>query len=126
VTDDHRSDASVAGQTIMLHRGALATSSTTVRARRDGERVAHHVIDPSTGTPAVVHYRTVSVTAPSCVEANIASTTAIIRGLRARDWLQERRLQARLVRADGAVEHVAGWPSGAEDLPTAEPVGGQA
>ena len=36
VTDDHRSDPSVPGQWISLWTGGLATSSTTVRAVRDG------------------------------------------------------------------------------------------
>jgi thiamine biosynthesis lipoprotein len=124
VTDDHRSDAGAAGQTVMLHSGALATSSTTVRVRTAGERPTHHLIDPATGAPAAVYYRTVSVTAPTCLEANVASTTAIIRGPRARDWLEQRGLPARLVRADGLVEHVGGWPSAGESVPAAEGVGG--
>jgi thiamine biosynthesis lipoprotein len=126
VTDDHRSDTTVPGQWIALQGGGLATSSTTVQVRRDGERLAHHVIDPATGAPAAVYYRTVSVAAASCLDANIASTTSIIRGARAPEWLEQLQLPSRLVRADGVVTHVAGWPSGAEDLPAAQPVGGYA
>lgn len=126
VTDDHRSDVTVAGQWIELHSGGLATSSTTVQVRGEGDSAAHHVIDPATGRPAAVHFRTVSVAAGSCLDANIASTTTIVRGLRAVQWLEQLGLPSRLVRADGVVEHVAGWPEGAEDLPVAEPVGGTA
>ena len=126
VTDDHRSDTTVPGQWIALQSGGLATSSTTVQVRRDGERLAHHVIDPASGAPATVYYRTVSVAAASCLDANIASTTSIIRGARAPEWLEQLQLPSRLVRADGVVTHVAGWPSGAEDLPAAQPVGGYA
>ncbi len=121
VTDDHRSDVAAAGQWIELHGGGLATSSTTVQVRGEGDGAAHHVIDPATGRPAFVHFRTVSVAAGSCLDANIASTTTIVRGSRAVRWLEELGLPSRLVRADGVVEHVAGWPAGAEDLPIARP-----
>lgn len=121
VTDDHRSQLTVPGQWIELRDGGLATSSTTVQVRGEGERAAHHVIDPATGRPAPVHFRTVSVAAGSCLDANIASTTTIVRGARAVEWLEQLRLPSRLVRADGVVQHVAGWPAGAEDLPVVQP-----
>jgi thiamine biosynthesis lipoprotein len=126
VTDDHRSETTAPGQWIALPSGGLATSSTTVQVRGGDERPTHHVIDPSTGRPASVYYRTVSVAAASCLDANIASTTAIIRGARAPEWLEQLQLPSRLVRADGVVTHVAGWPSGAEDLPALHAVGGLA
>jgi thiamine biosynthesis lipoprotein len=44
----------------------------------------------------------VSVAAASCVDANVASTAAILRGERAIAWLDELRLPARLVRHDGS------------------------
>jgi thiamine biosynthesis lipoprotein len=121
VTDDHRSDASAPGQWIAVRSGGLATSSTTVQVRRDGERIVHHLIDPATGSPAAVYFRTVSVAAASCLDANIASTAAIIRGARAVQWLEQLGLPSRLVRTDGVASHVAGWPAGAEDLPLVEP-----
>ena len=52
-----------------------------------------------------------SVTAASCLDANIASTASIIRGERAPAWLESLRLPARLVRLEGRVVHVAGWPA---------------
>ena len=51
-----------------------------------------------------------SVAAATCVDANIASTAAIIRGEAAPDWLEALGLPARLVRTDGRVERTAGWP----------------
>ena len=124
VTDDHRSATDVPGQWISLSGGGLATSSTTVR-RSEG---AHHVIDPRTGLPAEVHFRTVSVAAGTCLDANIASTAAIVRGARAAQWLEALGLPGRLVRLDGTVVHVAGWPSEGEDLPhaLANPIGSAA
>ena len=61
------------GQTIALTSGGLATSSTTVRRWRAGGREHHHIVDPRTGLPADEVWRTVSVAAASCVDANTAS-----------------------------------------------------
>jgi thiamine biosynthesis lipoprotein len=123
VTDDHRSDVTAPGQWVVLHGGGLATSSTTVHRREDGVSGTHHVIDPATGNPAPVHFRTVSVAAASCLDANIASTAAIIRGERAVAWLDDNRLPSRLVLADGTVMHAGGWPVEGEDLPLAQHIG---
>jgi len=111
VTDDHRSDASAPGQTIALLCGGLATSSTTVRRWRRGRHTMHHVIDPRSGEPADTPWRTVSVAAASCAEANIASTAALVRGARANAWLSELGLPARLVDRAGRAQHVGAWPA---------------
>ncbi len=116
VTDDHRSGLDAPGQSITLRAGGLATSSTTVQRRALHGAETHHLIDPSTGRPARVHFRTVSVAAATCLDANIASTAAIIRGARAVAWLAEQRMPSRLVSVDGAVQHVAGWPTDGEEL----------
>jgi thiamine biosynthesis lipoprotein len=71
----------------------------------------HHIINPATGEPASSCWRTVSVAAGSCVDANTASTAAIVRSGAALTWLQETGLPARLVRHDGSVEITAGWPA---------------
>jgi FAD:protein FMN transferase len=111
VTDDHAAPASAPGQTVTISSGGLATSSTTVRTWTAGGRPVHHIIDPATGEPARSCWRTVSVAAGTCTDANIASTAAIIRGAAAIDWLHGLGLPARLVRNDGSVETTAGWPS---------------
>jgi thiamine biosynthesis lipoprotein len=116
VTDDHRSGIDAPGQWIALTGGGLATSSTTVRRWRVNGTQAHHVLDPATGRPAPEVWRTVSVAAASCLDANIASTAAIVRGHRAAKWLESFGLASRLVSADGAVTHLAGWPSDGDDL----------
>jgi FAD:protein FMN transferase len=110
-TDDHRAGAGAAGQTVTIRSGGLATSSTTVRAWNSGGRPMHHIIDPRTGLPARSPWRTVSVAAGSCADANIASTAAIIRGDAAPSWLAGSGLPARLVRHDGSVLAIAGWPT---------------
>lgn len=111
VTDDHRSDAHAPGQTVTIRDGGLATSSTAVRRWSHEGRSMHHIIDPATGVPAHSAWRTVSVAAASCADANIAATAAIVRGGPACAWLQSLGLPARLVAADGAVATVAGWPA---------------
>jgi FAD:protein FMN transferase len=110
VTDDHAAPDSAPGQTVTIMAGGLATSSTTVRTWTVGGRQVHHIIDPSTGEPARSCWRTVSVAAGTCADANTASTAAIIRGAAAPDWLRDLGLPARLVRHDGTAETVAGWP----------------
>jgi thiamine biosynthesis lipoprotein len=110
VTDDHAAPDSAAGQTVTISSGGLATSSTTVRTWTVGGRPVHHIIDPATGEPARSCWRTVSVAAGTCTDANTASTAAIIRSAAAPDWLHDVGLPARLVRHDGTVETTAGWP----------------
>jgi len=51
------------------------------------------------------------VAAASCVDANAASTAAVIRGERAPGWLAALHLPARLVGHDGQVVIVADWPA---------------
>ena len=109
VSDDHR-DIDGDGPTIALRDGGLATSSTTVRRWRSGGVERHHIVDPRTGHPAPEIWRTASVAAATCVDANAASTAAIVLGDAAPEWLERSGLAARLVRRDGSVLAIAGWP----------------
>jgi thiamine biosynthesis lipoprotein len=111
VTDEHAAGSEVDGETITIASGGVATSSITVRSWRRGHEVMHHVIDPATGRPARGCWRTVSVAARSCVDANIASTAAIVFGERASSWLSSSGLPARLVTHDGRAIRVGAWPS---------------
>jgi thiamine biosynthesis lipoprotein len=89
---------------------AVATSSTARRTwQRDG-RSLHHIVDPYTGLPATLIWRTVSIAAPTCAEANAASTAALVHGAKATRWLRERAFTARLVGHDGRVVLLGGWP----------------
>jgi thiamine biosynthesis lipoprotein len=110
VTDDHRSHPSAPGQTVHVESGGLATSSTAVRRWRHRGRTNHHIIDPRTGAPARECWRTVSVAAASCLDANAACTAAIVRGACAPRWLAQLGLPARLVAPDGSITFVGGWP----------------
>jgi thiamine biosynthesis lipoprotein len=111
IADDHAAPPDAPSETVAIREGGLATSSTTVRHWRRGDEELHHIVDPSSGRPAAVCWRTVSVVAGSCVDANTASTASIVRGETAPAWLAASALAARLVRPDGTVVRVAGWPS---------------
>ncbi len=109
VTDRHDDPPDTPGPVVGISSGGLATSSTTARRWLRGGREMHHLIDPSTGAPAAVHWRTATVAAGSCLDANIASCAAIVLGPAAVAWLRERHLPARLVDPAGRVTVVAGW-----------------
>jgi len=101
-------------QVVAIHAGAIATSSTTARRWRRGGSPLHHIVDPRTGMSAPGPWRTVSVAAATCLEANVASTAAIVLGHRATWWLTARDVPARLVTAHGDVVHLDGWPEAGE------------
>lgn len=109
IADDHAAPLDAPGPTVALDSGGLATSSTTVRRWRSGRVELHHLVDPRTGRPAESQWRTVSVAAKTCVEANVASTAAFLLD-DAPAWLAARRLPARLVSVGGESTFVAGWP----------------
>jgi thiamine biosynthesis lipoprotein len=110
IADDHAAPLESPGPVVAISSGGLATSSTVVRRWPTDEGEAHHILDPRTGRPAVTPWRAVSVAAASCVDANVASTTAIVLGEPALEWLAARELPARVVRRDGSVATVGGWP----------------
>ena len=118
VTDRHDAPATEPGTTIAMTAGGLATSGTTARSWIRGDRHLHHLIDPATGWPVISEWRTATVAAPTCVDANVASTAAIVSGAGARDWLERQGLAARLVALDGTVVTLGGWPA-AETPPPA-------
>jgi thiamine biosynthesis lipoprotein len=91
--------------------GALATSSTTSRTWRSGDRLLHHILDPRTCRPADPIWRTVSVAAGTCLKANTLSTAAIVRGRAALPWLRASGMPARLIDADHHITTLNGWPS---------------
>jgi thiamine biosynthesis lipoprotein len=111
VADDNAAPLDGPGPIVSISSGGLASSSTSIRRWSTTSGELHHIVDPRTGRPAPAHWRTASITAASCVEANTASTAAIVLGESAPAWLDELRLPARLVRSDGAVYCVAGWPA---------------
>lgn len=110
VTDDHASDASAPGQTIVINSGAVATSSTLVRRWRRRDDV-HHIIDPATGASASEIWCTASVAARTCVDANAHATAALVRGKEAVGRLSAQGVPARLRARNGVIRYVGDWPA---------------
>jgi thiamine biosynthesis lipoprotein len=110
VAEDSGAPPDAEGEVICLPAGGVATSSTTVRRWTRGTEGLHHIIDPQTSLPATGPFRTVTVAAATCLDANIASTAAIVRGEAAVDWLISCRLPARLVENDGTIHYIGRWP----------------
>ena len=101
--------------TVSIRSGGLATSSTAARRWRRGGQTWHHLLDPRTGMPARSRWRTVSVCAPTCLWANVATTAAIVRADGAVAGLQRAGLPARLVSTTGEVTCLNGWPLEVDD-----------
>ncbi len=116
VSDDSSAPIAVGEETIAIMGGAVATSSTTVRRWVRGDVELHHIIDPRTGLPVDSPWRTATAIGRTCVEANAASTAAIVMGDDAPAWLARNHMPARLVARDGEVMRLSGWPE-----PRAEP-----
>jgi len=114
VTGDPAAPPNGQAAVVTIATGGLATSSTRARRWQRGGVRLHHLIDPRTGLPPAPSWRTVSVTAASCVDANTASTAAIVRADRAPAWLRSTGLPARLVHEDGRVILLGGWPPDAD------------
>ncbi len=95
---------------VAIEGGGVATSGAAFRRWRRGTQAIHHILVPGTGQPAEIYWAAVSVAAANCVDANTASTAAVIRGRPALAWLASLGLPARLVRPDGTVATTGGWP----------------
>jgi FAD:protein FMN transferase len=111
VEGGHEPANGMLGQTVRIVSGGVATSSTSTRRWLRGTRRFHHIVDPFTGDVASEHWAQVSVAAASCVDANAASTAAIVWGEHAIARLEALDLPCRLVRNDGRVATVGAWPS---------------
>jgi thiamine biosynthesis lipoprotein len=110
ISDDHRDHTEPHGEIVSIRVGGLATSSTTVRRWKARGGMVHHIIDPRRGASAAIVWRTASVAAASCVDANTASTAAIVSGHEAPAWLEGLSLPSRLVCRHGRVHRVGAWP----------------
>jgi FAD:protein FMN transferase len=97
-------------QVVAISSGGLASSSTAVRQWRRGEQRLHHIVDPSTGSSVDPVWVLVSATGTSCVDANAASTAALVWGGRALEELRGMGQPARLVARSGRVVTLNGWP----------------
>ena len=120
LAEDSNAPSEGEGEVVAIQGGALATSSTTVRRWRTTEgTTVHHIVDPRTGLAAVTPWRTATVAAATCEQANGASTATIVLGDAAPAWLDASGLPARLVANDGGIVRLAGWPEPSVPEPAA-------
>ena len=117
VSEDSGDPIAAGREAISVGAAGVATSSTTVRTWMRGGTRLHHLIDPRDGLPAAGPWRTATVVAASCADANIAATAAIVKGIDAPAWLLRAGVAARLVGTDGRVARIGGWPEPADGLP---------
>lgn len=111
VSEDSRAEISAGAEVVRIKEGGIATSSTTVLRWTRGGAVLHHIIDPRTGLPAAGPWRTATVAARTCVDANTASTAAVVLGPAALEQMHLHTLPHRLVDQDGRVLRLGGWPN---------------
>ncbi len=90
---------------------ALATSSTQKRRWKHAGTDVHHILDPRFGLPADAVWRSVTVAAPTCLEANAYSTAAIVRGSGAPEWFRSAGIPGRFVDRQGRTTTTGGWPA---------------
>ena len=95
---------------ISLHRGGIATSSTSTRSWQRGGMTVNHIVDPRTGECADGPFETTTVAGPDCVSANALATAALLWGEQAANRITDVGASGRLVRRDGSVAFVGGWP----------------
>jgi thiamine biosynthesis lipoprotein len=91
------SDNAMAGM-LELANGALATSGDARRfLLKNGVRYGH-ILNPRTGWPVKDTPRSVTVAAPSCVEAGMIATLAMLQGRRAEAFLKREGARAWCIR----------------------------
>ena len=102
-----------AAPAVRIGSGGLATWSTSVRRWKRGGAALHHLVDPVTGLPAVGPWRTATVAAATCLDADIAAAATIVLGDAGAPWLAGTGLAARLVGTSGRVVALGDWPADA-------------
>jgi thiamine biosynthesis lipoprotein len=100
-------------QVVAIRCGGLASSSTAVRRWRVGADTFHHIVDPSTGNCSPPYWTLVSATGASCVDANTVTTAAVVWGAQAIERLRSFDQAVRLMRKDGEIFTLGGWPGDA-------------
>jgi thiamine biosynthesis lipoprotein len=86
---------------VRVTRGGLATSGTTKRRWLRSGTWQHHLLDPRTGAPSESPWSQVTVSAGSCLQADIAAKAAFLLGEDGPSWLDERGLGGRFLDEDG-------------------------
>ena len=98
------------GRVVRLYGGGLATSGTSRRHWKSGEREVHHLLDARTGRPAESGLWSATAVADTCQAAEVAATTAFLLGpVEGARWLDKRGLDGLLVLPDGREVEAGPW-----------------
>lgn len=97
-------------ETILLERGAIATSGLGRRQWTRGGQRLHHLIDPRTGLPAASPWSLVTVVASTCVAADVAAKVAWLTGHSGPEWIESLGLAARFRDQQGKITYTTRWP----------------
>lgn len=89
------------GGSVRVTHGGLATSGTTKRRWLRAGTWQHHLIDPRTGRPAHSPWTEVTVSAGTCLQADVAAKAAFLLGPDGPAWLDRRGLAGRFLTEDG-------------------------
>ena len=82
VTVDDREHDRREAASITIPYGGVATSSSTRRSWQRGRTRMHHLLDPSTGRPAVTDLASATVVAPTLWWAEVVAKVVVIEGSR--------------------------------------------
>jgi thiamine biosynthesis lipoprotein len=94
----------------VLRDQAIATSSVARRRWKRGAQDQHHIIDPRSGQPAQTDCLSVSVIAPTAVEADVYAKSALIVGSTGgRLLLEARNLPGAFLLEDGEIITTGDW-----------------
>jgi thiamine biosynthesis lipoprotein len=98
---------------VTIRNEAIATSSVVRRRWRRGGAEMHHIIDPRRGEPAETECVSVSVIAPTAVEADVYAKCALILGVSAgRTLLEARHYDGLFALRDGSIKMTRRWRNG--------------
>ena len=89
------------GGAVRLLEGGLATSSIAKRRWLRAGVWQHHLIDPRTGRPCETPWQQVTVSAATCLHADVAAKAALLSGDDGSDYLARHGLAGRFFRGDG-------------------------
>jgi thiamine biosynthesis lipoprotein len=89
------------GGSVRVTQGGLATSGTTKRRWLRAGVWQHHLIDPGSGRPAESPWTEVTVSAGTCLQADVAAKAAFLLGPDGPAWLDGRGLAGRFLPEDG-------------------------
>ena len=90
--------AGITSSRLELSNGALTTSGDARRyLMKNGIRYSH-ILDPRTGWPVKQAPHSVTVAAPTCLQAGVMSTLAMLKGKKAESFLRREGVQSWVIR----------------------------